>query len=81
MRARRTVQQVGAYENLELEPFCAGLPFSLTGAQRRAMEEIAGDLRRGVPMNRLLQGDVGSGKPWWRRLPPTGRRETGCRRP
>ena len=44
------------------EPFCAGLPFSLTGAQRRAMEEIAGDLRRGVPMNRLLQGDVGSGK-------------------
>ena len=56
MRARRTVQQVGAYENLELEPFCAGLPFSLTGAQRRAMEEIAGDLRRGVPMNRLLQG-------------------------
>ena len=62
MRARRTVQQVGAYENLELEPFCAGLPFSLTGAQRRAMEEIAGDLRRGVPMNRLLQGDVGSGK-------------------
>ena len=43
MRARRTVQQVGAYENLELEPFCAGLPFSLTGAQRRAMEEIAGD--------------------------------------
>ena len=62
MRARRTVQQVGAYENLELEPFCAGLPFSPTGAQRRAMEEIAGDLRRGVPMNRLLQGDVGSGK-------------------
>lgn len=53
---------MGAYENLELEPFCAGLPFSLTGAQRRAMEEIAGDLRRGVPMNRLLQGDVGSGK-------------------
>lgn len=62
MRARRTVQQVEAYKNLELEPVCAALPFALTGAQRRAMEEIAGDLRRGVPMNRLLQGDVGSGK-------------------
>jgi ATP-dependent DNA helicase RecG len=38
------------------------LPFSLTGAQRRAIDAIAGDLAQGVPMNRLLQGDVGSGK-------------------
>ncbi|MEO7240417.1 MAG: ATP-dependent DNA helicase RecG [Sphingomicrobium sp.] len=38
------------------------LPYSLTGAQRRVTEEIRGDLSQGVPMLRLLQGDVGSGK-------------------
>ena len=40
----------------------AKLPFPLTGAQRRAIDEIAADLRRPVPMHRLLQGDVGAGK-------------------
>jgi ATP-dependent DNA helicase RecG len=45
-----------------LERIEASLPFALTGAQRRAIEEIWNDLRRDVPMNRLLQGDVGSGK-------------------
>jgi ATP-dependent DNA helicase RecG len=38
------------------------LPYSLTGAQRRVIEEIRGDLAQAVPMLRLLQGDVGSGK-------------------
>lgn len=38
------------------------LPFTLTGAQTRVIGEIFGDLRRGEPMNRLVQGDVGSGK-------------------
>ena len=38
------------------------LPFPLTGAQRRVIGEIWNDLSRNVPMNRLLQGDVGSGK-------------------
>jgi len=38
------------------------LPFALTDAQRRVGEEIARDLQRAVPMHRLLQGDVGSGK-------------------
>ena len=38
------------------------LPFRLTGAQRRVLREIADDLRSPRPMNRLLQGDVGSGK-------------------
>ena len=40
----------------------AGLPFSLTRAQRRVLDEIATDLARPRPMQRLLQGDVGSGK-------------------
>ena len=40
----------------------ASLPFALTGAQRRVCDEIAVDLARQQPMNRLLQGDVGSGK-------------------
>ncbi len=44
------------------EKLLAALPFALTGAQRRVGEEIALDLARRVPMHRLLQGDVGSGK-------------------
>ena len=44
------------------EQLLAALPFQLTAAQRRVGEEIARDLGRGVPMHRLLQGDVGSGK-------------------
>ncbi|TFZ02070.1 ATP-dependent DNA helicase RecG [Ramlibacter humi] len=44
------------------EQLLAALPFQLTAAQRRVGEEIARDLAREVPMHRLLQGDVGSGK-------------------
>jgi ATP-dependent DNA helicase RecG len=44
------------------EQLLAALPFPLTAAQRRVGEEIARDLGRSVPMHRLLQGDVGSGK-------------------
>ena len=40
----------------------AVLPFKLTGAQQRVVTEIANDVARAVPMHRLLQGDVGSGK-------------------
>ena len=43
-------------------PFWASLPFAPTGAQRRAVDEILADMAGETSMNRLLQGDVGSGK-------------------
>ena len=45
-----------------LEKFLRGLPFDLTNAQARVIEEVRRDLASTQPMNRLLQGDVGSGK-------------------
>ncbi len=45
-----------------LDSFFASLPYTLTGAQRSAVDEIMSDLSRPVRMMRLLQGDVGSGK-------------------
>lgn len=42
--------------------FVESLPFTLTNAQKRCVKEILLDLQRNIPMNRLLQGDVGSGK-------------------
>ena len=44
------------------EEFLSLLPFAPTGAQRRTMDEVAWDMKKGAPMNRLVQGDVGSGK-------------------
>ncbi|MGH7457875.1 MAG: ATP-dependent DNA helicase RecG [Longimicrobiaceae bacterium] len=44
------------------KPFHDSLPFELTGAQRRALRELGDDMARPLRMNRLLQGDVGSGK-------------------
>lgn len=45
-----------------LQDFVASLPFALTNAQHKVLGEIIDDLRQPVPMSRLLQGDVGSGK-------------------
>ena len=45
-----------------LEPFIQALPYQLTGAQQQVINEITADLGRSIPMNRLLQGDVGAGK-------------------
>ena len=46
----------------ETQDFAAHLPFTMTNAQSRAVREAVADMRSGEPMNRLLQGDVGSGK-------------------
>ena len=46
----------------DLEKFWAALPFSPTGAQRRAVQDALTDMSSGMVMNRLVQGDVGSGK-------------------
>lgn len=42
--------------------YYSSLPFELTGAQKRAISDCCTDMQKSVPMNRLLQGDVGSGK-------------------
>ena len=62
MRAARAGKKTAPYENCDLTAFYNALPFTLTGAQSRAIGDIAHDLQRGAPMNRLVQGDVGSGK-------------------
>lgn len=46
----------------DVQPYIEQLPFTLTEAQERAIQEITQDLSGNAPMNRLLQGDVGSGK-------------------
>ncbi len=60
-RAEATAPELGPPGSL-IERYRAALPFVLTTAQEHAIGEIDADLRRAVPMQRLLQGDVGSGK-------------------
>ena len=62
MRSSRAEKKCTPYHNFNMKPFYGSLPFALTGAQSRAVEEILSDFRSGKPMNRLVQGDVGSGK-------------------
>ena len=66
VRRKRAWQEEGDAPVLDdraaAESFLAGLPFGLTGAQRRALDSILDDIARSVPMGRLMEGDVGSGK-------------------
>mgnify|MGYP000285521413 CR=1 FL=1 len=62
LRSRREGASGPVFRRERLEPFFDLLPFSLTEAQRRAIREAAEDCASGRPMNRLVQGDVGSGK-------------------
>ena len=62
MKHRANVQTASAMRRADLSDFYAGLPFSLTNAQQHAIDIICRDLCADKPMNRLLQGDVGSGK-------------------
>ena len=62
LRAERTREGGIPMKKADFAPFFNLLPFSPTGAQRRAIEEAAADMSGGFVMNRLVQGDVGSGK-------------------
>jgi len=53
---------LNAQQKKDIKTFVAQLPFSLTNAQNRVTQEIIADLQKPNPMNRFLQGDVGSGK-------------------
>ncbi len=61
-RVRRGKGRVSQGTGAVQERVLAALPYALTGAQTRAIAEIAADMAAGLRMNRLLQGDVGSGK-------------------
>ncbi len=61
-RYREQAGRVLGKSTFFLKQFYTSLPFDLTGAQKRSIKEILADMRTARPMNRLLQGDVGSGK-------------------
>jgi len=62
MKSGREVKQITPFSRCGMGEFYRSLPFTLTGAQARAIEDALTDMCSGHPMNRLVQGDVGSGK-------------------
>lgn len=62
LRERRRGEKGIALQNTDLSAFYGALPFPLTGAQERAIAHMVQDIALQIPMNRLVQGDVGSGK-------------------
>lgn len=62
LKGRRKVRTKAVLKADHTDAFLKLLPFKPTGAQERAMRECCADMASGYPMNRLLQGDVGSGK-------------------
>lgn len=62
MRAKRKKEEALTMAELSAKEYLSYLPFSPTNAQKRVIDEIYSDLAGSVPMNRLIQGDVGSGK-------------------
>ncbi len=59
---KRSVAPALAFQEIEVKEFVAGLPFTLTNDQKVAAWEMLQDMQKTEPMNRLLEGDVGSGK-------------------
>jgi len=62
MKDATTAQAGILFDDVDMEPFLRALPFSLTNAQADVLADIAKDISAGRRMNRLIQGDVGSGK-------------------
>ncbi len=62
LRKRREVVEVPPCQAVDMDGFYNALPFTLTKAQKRCVDEALTDMSSGAPMNRLCQGDVGSGK-------------------
>ena len=62
VRAKRTVFSSVPMQTSDMADFYRSLPFTLTNAQTRAINDILTDFRSGKPMSRLVQGDVGCGK-------------------
>lgn len=65
-RARADIQSIKGYKipalTADTTKFISSLPFNLTKAQQKSVDTIVSDMESGIPMSRLLQGDVGSGK-------------------
>ncbi|MEG2295955.1 MAG: ATP-dependent DNA helicase RecG, partial [Oscillospiraceae bacterium] len=62
LKSKHIIKKTIHYLPTDLQPFFEHLPFSPTNAQRKVLNECSDDLCKSTPMNRLIQGDVGSGK-------------------